>query len=118
RTPARDVLIASVRDDPLPSALHSRRHRVAVAAGSAAPLGGGKFQNLNVLLADFAPPDWLVVADDDIALPDGFLDCLIALCEALALDLAQPAQTLASHAAWRFARRRPLSVARETNFVE
>ena len=118
-TPRRRVLALSVyRPDSgqiqaAVAEVKRTRHDLRLALGSTAILTGGKFQNLNVLLADFAPPDWLVVADDDIALPDGFLDCLIALCEALALDLAQPAQTLASHAAWRFARRRPLSVARE-----
>ena len=32
--------------------------------------------------------------------------------------MAQPAQTLASHAAWRVTRRRPLSAVRVTRFVE
>jgi hypothetical protein len=43
---------------------------------------------------------------------------MIALCEAFDLALAQPAQSLASHAAWRVARRRPRSLVRETRFVE
>jgi hypothetical protein len=56
--------------------------------------------------------------DDDVALPGGFLDGFIALAEAFEFDLAQPAQTLASHAAWPAARRLPLAIARQTNFVE
>ena len=42
----------------------------------------------------------------------------MALCERFSLDLAQPAQTLRSHSAWKAARRRPLSLVRETRFVE
>ena len=34
------------------------------------------------------------------------------------LDLAQPAQTLMSHSAWKVTRRRPASLVRETRFVE
>jgi GT2 family glycosyltransferase len=123
-TPARDVLVAAVHGpdavqmDAALAELARSRHRTRFATGSMAELGGGKFQNLNLLLADGADSDWLLVVDDDVALPPGFLDGLVAVAERLRLDLAQPAQSLASHAAWRFARRRPLSVARETNFVE
>jgi hypothetical protein len=59
-----------------------------------------------------------VVIDDDVAVPPRFLDRIVALCEAFGFDLAQPAQTLASHAAWRVVRRRPGALARETRFVE
>jgi hypothetical protein len=96
-------------------------------------LGGGKFENLNAVLAAVctrsgsptartaaAPPDfdWIIVVDDDLLLPPRFLDRFIALCERFALDLAQPAQTLRSHSAWRVTRRRPASLVRETRFVE
>ena len=95
--------------------------------------GGGKFENLNRLLAvappagdgtpaSAAPPldgfDWLVVSDDDVELAPRFLDRFVALCERLALDVAQPAQTRRSHAAWRVTRRRPFSLARRTDYVE
>ncbi len=40
------------------------------------------------------------------------------LAERFALDLAQPAHRLSSHAAWSLTRRRPFSVVRETPFVE
>ncbi len=62
--------------------------------------------------------DWLLVIDDDIELPHGFLDRLMFLCERFSLQLAQPAHRLSSHAAWPVTRRRPGSVARETKFVE
>jgi GT2 family glycosyltransferase len=62
--------------------------------------------------------DWVLVVDDDIVLPSGFLDRFIAVAERVGLKLAQPAHRLASHAAWPVTRRRPGSVARETAFVE
>jgi hypothetical protein len=74
------------------------------AASGAAPAG-----------IDF---DWILAVDDDLLLPPRFLDRFIALCERFALDLAQPAQTLRSHSAWRVTRRRPASLVRETRFVE
>ena len=122
--PARDVLVVAVHAPdsaligPALDELRRSRHTVRIAAGSTAELSGGKFQNANVLLDGQPPADWTLVLDDDIELPAGFLDGFVALAERLQLDLAQPAQTLASHAAWRSARRVPFSVARETNFVE
>jgi hypothetical protein len=62
--------------------------------------------------------DWILVVDDDLVLPPRFLDRFVALCERFGLDLAQPAQTLRSHSAWRVTRRRPASLVRETRFVE
>ena len=59
-----------------------------------------------------------MVVDDDIDLPPRFLDRMLAVCERLSLDLAQPAQTMRSHAAWRVTRRRPWSLARRTQYVE
>jgi hypothetical protein len=121
RTPRQSVLVAAV-DSGSPllgqaiAELRRSRHDVSVVTGTAER--GGKFQNLNRLLAPGEPADWLLVMDDDVRLPADFLDGFVALCHSLGLDLAQPAQTLASHAAWPFARRRTLSVVRETNFVE
>jgi hypothetical protein len=146
--PPRDVLVASVYRPPgemlaaaLPS-LRSDRHRVRLALGStgeaalpgtaASHLAGGKCENLNVLVgardghggagsdasAGSAHPDWLLVVDDDVVLPPRCLDRMVGLAEHFDLALAQPAQSLASHAAWRVARRRPKSILRETRFVE
>jgi hypothetical protein len=113
--------------------LGSARHEVRLAFGAteaadpalaahtvAERLDGGKFENLNRVLAatgstDF---DWLLVVDDDLRLPPRFLDRFVALCEAFELDLAQPAQSQRSHSAWRVTRRRPASLVRETRFVE
>jgi hypothetical protein len=122
--PPRDVLVIAIQSpgstliEPALTELRASRHRTRFATGSTTELSGGKFQNANLLLEGRLPADWVVVVDDDVALPPGFLDGFVALAERLDLDLAQPAQTLASHAAWRSARRVPFAIARQTNFVE
>jgi GT2 family glycosyltransferase len=138
QAPLRVLVIGIARPGSLlPAALpqlRSQRHRVTVALGALGPadpalaadtvatdLDGGKFENLNAVLAaapDLADVDWLIVVDDDIELPPRFLDRFLALCERFRLDVAQPAQTLRSHSAWRVTRRRPASLARETRFAE
>jgi hypothetical protein len=98
--------------------LESSRHDVEVRM--AEPDGRGKFENLNLLL-EHGPPgdrDWLILVDDDVELPRGFLDNLLFLAERFSLDLVQPAHRRDSHAAWAVTRRRTRSVARETRFVE
>jgi hypothetical protein len=105
--------------------------RAALGPGAEAPaalapytladgLAGGKFENLNLLLRTAVPAeyDWLLIVDDDVVLPERFVDRLLGVCERLELGLAQPAQSLASNAAWAVTRRRPLPIARETGFVE
>jgi len=82
--------------------------------------GKGKWANLNAALS--AHPveghDWLIVFDDDVVLPLGFLDTFVFLCERFGFVLAQPAHKHLSNAAWRVTRRRARSVARRTRFVE
>jgi GT2 family glycosyltransferase len=123
--PAHRALAQAIRCELLRS-----RHDVELRIGPPGELG--KFENLNRLLADRAggeedggvggspipAHDWLLVIDDDVELPHGFLDRLLFLCERFSLDLAQPAHRLNSHAAWRVTRRHPGSLVRETPFVE
>jgi GT2 family glycosyltransferase len=94
------------------------RHEVDVV--TAPPGERGKFENLNALLAEHpaAGRDWLLVVDDDVALPRGFLDAFLCAAERAGLELAQPAHRLHSHAAWEVTRRRASSTVRETSFVE
>jgi hypothetical protein len=135
---ARRVVVAGVYrpGSLLPQALErlrSKRHEVRFALGaleSAEPLlaqhtvaerlEGGKFENLNRILeaAPAEDADWVLVVDDDVRVGARFLDRFLAVCERFGLDLAQPAQTLRSHSAWRVTRRRPASLVRETRFVE
>jgi hypothetical protein len=94
------------------------RHDVDVV--TTPPGARGKFENLNALLAahPLAGYDWLLVVDDDVALPRGFLDGFLWAAERAGFRLAQPAHRLHSHAAWAVTRRRPGATARETTFVE
>jgi GT2 family glycosyltransferase len=96
------------------------RSRHAVEIHTAPPGDRGKFENLNALLRAHPPDgfDWVVVMDDDVALPPGFLDRFLHVAERAGLRLAQPAHRLHSHAAWAITRRRPGVAARETTFVE
>jgi GT2 family glycosyltransferase len=121
--PRRRVLVLGVeRPDSLMGAARARllesRHEVDVVT---APAGArGKFENLNALLAEHPAGghDWLLVVDDDVAFPRGFLDSFLCAAERAGLKLAQPAHRLHSHAAWAVTRRRAGSTVRETTFVE
>lgn len=142
--PRRKVLVLGV-ERPEHHALAHRshnellnsRHDVELRIGQPGQLG--KFENLNRLLASeggvdrvgrgvgrssipgwssMPDHDWLLVIDDDVELPGGFLDRMLFLCDRFSLDLAQPAHRLNSHAAWSITRRHSCSVVRETPFVE
>jgi hypothetical protein len=117
------VLGAHHDDEPTTTAetvaeLETSHHDVTIDFRDVA--AGGKFENVDAILADHDPDayDWILVVDDDVELPRGFLDGFLFLTERYDLRLAQPAQTLASHAAWPVVRRRPFSTVRETTFVE
>jgi GT2 family glycosyltransferase len=123
--PQRRVLALSVQRperralaDAIAAELERSRH--ALELYTCPPGELGKFENLNRLLAAHPPEghDWLLMIDDDVELPRGFLDRFVFLCERFALSLAQPAHRLNSHAAWPVTRRQPGSVVRETGFVE
>ncbi len=122
--PRRRVLVIGVEREGvaglMPGArdeLARSRHEVEVATTTAG--GGGKWENLNHLLETHSPVgrDWLIVMDDDVALPRGFLDAFLFLAERFGLQLAQPAHRRHSHAAWSLTRR-AASVVRETAWVE
>src|SRR6185312_2959271 len=123
--PRRRVLALSVQrperarlTQAIAAELARTRHEVELHTTAAG--GAGKFENLNRLLAEHPAQghDWLLVIDDDVELPRGFLDRFLFLCERFSLTLAQPAHRLHSHAAWEVTRRHPGSVVRETRFVE
>jgi GT2 family glycosyltransferase len=123
--PRRAVLVLGVERPELAGlAAASRaelsRSRHDVRPYTRPPEGRGKFENLNLLLAEHPADDcdWLMVIDDDVELPRGFLDRFLFLCERFSLAMAQPAHRLHSHAAWPVTRRRAASVVRETSFVE
>jgi hypothetical protein len=135
--PQRSVTVLSIYRPPaarladaLPGLASERGHRVSFHFGStgeavaglashtdATDMAGGKFENLNTLWPG-ARPDWTLVVDDDVVLPERFLDRFIGVCERFDLAMAQPAQTRSSHAAWPVTRRRPGVLVRESRFVE
>jgi GT2 family glycosyltransferase len=121
--PRRRVLILGVERpgllmDAAREELLRSRHEVEVV--TTPPGERGKFENLDALLAEHPADrcDWLLVVDDDVALPRGFLDAFLCAAERAGLKLAQPAHRLHSHAAWAVTRRRRGSTLRETTFVE
>ena len=123
--PRREVLVISAarpeRTETYEAAiaeLRRTRHALTIAVRDAGSLG--RFENFNLLLATQSLErfDWLLLLDDDVTLPRGFLDGFIHQAERHQLRLAQPAHRLRSHAAWRVTRRRARSVVRETAFVE
>jgi hypothetical protein len=95
-----------------------RSRAAAERPGAAAERPGAATGRPGAAGAEPASPDWILVVDDDVRLPRAFLDRFLAVCEAFELDLAQPAQTLRSHSAWKVTRRRPASMVRITRFVE
>ena len=125
-SPRRVQVLALERPDrpnilgPALAELAASRHDVRVATAEVGDRG--RFENLNRLLGDpaatLADRDWLVILDDDVALPRGFLDTFLFLAERWNLALAQPAHRRLSHAAWPVTRRRGSAVLRETHFVE
>ncbi|HET9073071.1 MAG TPA: glycosyltransferase [Solirubrobacteraceae bacterium] len=125
-TPRRVQVLALERPDrpnilgPALAELGAGRHDVAVLRGAVGDRG--RFENLNRLLGDpgvtLADRDWLIILDDDVALPRGFLDAFLFLAERWDLALAQPAHRRLSHAAWPVTRRHGGAVLRETHFVE
>jgi len=123
--PRRRVLALAIERTDVPNLLQAARaelqhsrHEVKFVTMDAGQ--GGKFENLNALLAAHPASghDWLMILDDDVALPSGFLDHFVFLAERFGLRLAQPAHRRRSHAAFALTRRRPNSIVRETRFVE
>ena len=126
RLPRRRVhVVGVVRPEHLRTVARLRReltrsrHDVALHLVAPAP-GAGKWANINAALASapIGDADWLLIVDDDVIAPRGFLDRFLATAEAFGLQLAQPAHAFASHAAWDVTRRRPGALARRTRFVE
>ena len=95
------------RRRPRPSCA-ARRHDVDVRTAPAPGRAGSSRTSTRCWPASpAAGHDWLLVIDDDVALPRGFLDRFLLLAERFGLRLAQPAHRLHSHAAWSVTRRRP-----------
>lgn len=79
-----------------------------------------KFKLLNQLLAldDLKNYDFIVFADDDVVLPQGFLDAYLEAQRRYGFALAQPARAWHSFYDHKMVVRKPWLKARETRFVE
>jgi hypothetical protein len=98
---------------PVPAALHQV---MPVSTNERQP----KFVFLNSMFREIAPGDheYLIVCDDDILLPDGFLDRFLALVQRYDLALSQPARTHDSYIDHPFVEQLDGLEARRTRFVE
>jgi hypothetical protein len=120
--PAAKVLVVGAwRNRPSTTRLEGRllatRHRLTLQVAEPTT---DRIPMLNGLLAEAQPLerfDWVVVIDDDIAVPHRFLDAFLCACRLLRFAIAQPAHLPTSHTAWRLTRRKPV-LARQTAFVE
>lgn len=123
--PVQRILLATV-DVPgrekdlqtLISSLTQTRHQVTT---SIMPIGErGKYDNINLALSgrDLSRFDWILIVDDDIALPPHFLDLFIYFCWRERLQLAMPAHRFLSHKSFTVTERHWGALARLTNFVE
>jgi hypothetical protein len=81
---------------------------------------GGRFALLQSCIEKLSPKDgnWLVIADDDVALPSKGIRRAAVVAKAMALDIAQPAHAWNSYYTYPFTLARPLTVGRQTDFVE
>jgi hypothetical protein len=79
-----------------------------------------KFQIVNDLLAgeDLSGYDYVILCDDDVVLPEGFVDSFIALQDSLGFAVAQPARTLNSYIDHPIVEQHIGVHARQTLFVE
>lgn len=77
-----------------------------------------KFTIINRLVAEWRGFDYVLVCDDDIRVPRGFLDAFISYQVSCDFALAQPARTRTSYADRKFARAMRGVRARRTRFVE
>lgn len=100
--------------------LASSRHEVVISLVPMRPKG--KFENVDDaiaaasrLLSDF---DWLIITDDDVALPRNFTDRYVAAAQLADLVVSQPAHKFLSYATYQITRRKRGYMARQTNFVE
>jgi hypothetical protein len=75
---------------------------------------------INSLLQDqdLAAFDYIVLVDDDITLPRGFIDDYIAMHRRLGFALSQPARTFNSYINFQITKRVPGLLGRQTQFVE
>jgi hypothetical protein len=79
---------------------------------------GEKLLLVNRALAKLPPATWTVISDDDLVFQDSNVVEFVMTCDALQLDLAQPARVRGTQRAHAIVEQRRRSRARLTSFVE
>lgn len=77
-----------------------------------------KFEIIDAISEDARDFDWLILSDDDVELPEGFVDRFIAMAERYDFALCQPARTTDSYIDHGIVMQMPGLLARRTRFVE
>lgn len=126
KVPPQKILIAAVQvpgrknelNHVFKQILTPTHHKIDVAVVPMAPIG--KFDNINVAVKqhNIFLYDWLLIIDDDIALPSNFVNFLIYFSFQFNLKLSQPAHRFLSYASFSVTERHWASLARRTAFVE
>jgi hypothetical protein len=126
RMPPMAVLLAAVqvpgREADLTQVIRrisaTIRHNVTVAVTDMEPVG--KFDNINRAIAnhDLTNYDWLLIVDDDIVVPDGFLDLLLYFAHDHDLKVSAPAHKFLSYKSYTITERHWASLVRRVGFVE
>jgi len=123
--PPLDVLAVGVQSARRPGAMdeifrgmESGHHRMTFDQKGVD--GTGKLENINILMRrhDLSRFDWVWMVDDDVRLPKGFTDTLLAFAEAAELKIMQPAHRAKSFASYPMTRRRHDALVRQTSYVE
>jgi len=112
--PGREADLARV----IKKIVEKTHHNLNVAVTTMAPVG--KFDNINraIIGHDLAKYEWLLVVDDDVEVPNDFLNLLLYFSWTHNLKIAQPAHKFDSYASFRITRRHWASQARRTGYVE
>lgn len=127
QVPPQKILIVGVRNpsradalDRIVEDLAASRHHVSASLVTMQPKG--KFENIHDAIAAAPEPlsayDWLIITDDDVALPRRFTDRYIAAARLGRLVLSQPAHRYHSYATYQITRRKLGHLIRQTQFVE
>lgn len=114
----RNVTVVGVYRTDVPNNLEHLQRAFAGCDQRWREVDGPKFPTINSMLRHVQDRDYVLVCDDDITVPDGFLEKYLVHVDAFDLALAQPARTLESTFDHAITRQRPMSVVRETRFVE
>jgi GT2 family glycosyltransferase len=124
RLPARRVLVVAIARDAddfaatIAPPLTAGHHHVTL---DVQPIDErGKYVRLSAMLAahQLSDYDHVLLVDDDVDLPHGFMARFLWATERAGFVLAQPAHRHHSHAAWPVTRRQLSTTARRTHFVE